>query len=300
MKSLKYSVFALFAAAMTCMLGSCKQDLGQDPPFDYPQEEPEGVQLPDPLYHSAFDGDLFLDGTLKGTMSTYTGESPLFTTGQAGEAYQNQDGEALILTPDASAMETLKALGSYSIFMWIKFDGTNTAATNLFSIGNKAVEVGELSFFIDTGNASNPLLFFFKGYMKSTGDAKQPEVWFDAGDDAKVDGLANRWVHVGLTYDVAYDDGTNEVASSTITLYVNGGAICSRELKKSGDVPFGPLNFNEISGICLGAFPSQIGLGSGTGWTATGAFFTGAMDEFAFYNVALTPGQVAALYEMSK
>ena len=165
MKSLKYSVFALFAAAMTCMLGSCKQDLGQNPPFDYPQEGTSGVELPDPLYHSAFDGDLFLDGTLKGTMSTYTGESPLFTTGQAGEAYQNQDGEALILTPDASAMETLKALGSYSIFMWIKFDGTNAAATGLFSIGNKSLEVGNFSFFLNNGNTTNPSQFFFKGYI---------------------------------------------------------------------------------------------------------------------------------------
>ena len=155
MKSLKYSVFALFAAAMTCMLGSCKQDLGQNPPFDYPQEGTSGVELPDPLYHSAFDGDLFLDGTLKGTMSTYTGESPLFTTGQAGEAYQNQDGEALILTPDASAMETLKALGSYSIFMWIKFDGTNKESTGLFSIGNKSLEVGNFSFFLNNGNTTH-------------------------------------------------------------------------------------------------------------------------------------------------
>ena len=285
MKSLKYSILAMLAVAMTGMLGSCKQDLGQDPPFDYPQEGTSGVELPDPLYHSAFDGDLFLDGTLKGTMSTYTGESPLFTTGQAGKAYQNQDGEALILTPDASAMETLKALGSYSIFMWIKFDGTNTAATNLFSIGNKAVEVGELSFFIDTGNASNPSLFFFKGYMKSTGDAKQPEVWFDAGDDAKVDGMAKRWVHVGLTYDAE---------TSTLVLYVNGGAVCTRTYT------LGALSFDAISGICLGAFPSQVGLGSGTGWTATATFFTGAMDEFAFYNVALTAAQANALYELSK
>ena len=285
MKSLKYSVFALFAAAMTCMLGSCKQDLGQNPPFDYPQEGTSGVELPDPLYHSAFDGDLFLDGTLKGTMSTYTGESPLFTTGQAGEAYQNQDGEALILTPDASAMETLKALGSYSIFMWIKFDGTNKESTGLFSIGNKSLEVGNFSFFLNNGNTTNPSQFFFKGYMKATGAANQPEAWFDAGDDAKVDGMANRWAHVGLTYDAE---------SSTFVLYVNGGVVCTRTCT------LGALSFDTISGICLGAFPSQVGLGSGTGWTATATFFTGAMDEFAFYNVALTAAQANALYESSK
>lgn len=285
MKNLKYSILATLAVAMTGLLGSCKQDLGQDPPFNYPKEESSSVQLPDPLYHSAFDGDLILDGTLKGTLSTYTGESPRFTSGQAGEAYQNQDAEALILTPDASAMETLKALGSYSIFMWIKFDGTNKESTSLFSIGNKAVEVGNLSFFLNNGNTSNPSQFFFKGYMKATGASDQPEAWFDAGDDAKVDGMANRWAHVGLTYDAE---------TSTLVLYVNGGAVCTKTYTLGG------LSFDSISGICLGAFPSQVGLGSGTGWTATATFFSGAMDEFAFYNVALTAQQASALYESAK
>lgn len=50
MKFLRYFPLILTTAALLS-LGSCKQDLGQDPPFDYPDEGSSGVQLPDPLYH---------------------------------------------------------------------------------------------------------------------------------------------------------------------------------------------------------------------------------------------------------
>ena len=60
MKFLRYFPLILTTAALLS-LGSCKQDLGQDPPFDYPDEGSSGVQLPDPLYHLACDDDLFLE-----------------------------------------------------------------------------------------------------------------------------------------------------------------------------------------------------------------------------------------------
>lgn len=287
MKFLRYFPLMLTAATLA-VLGSCKQDLGQDPPFDYPEEGSSNVQLPDPLYHLAMDGNLFLDGTLAGEMSTYTGTSPRFVEGKSGQAYQNIDGQALILKPDAASTEALKSLGSCSIFMWIKFDGTNRNAAGLFSIGSTAVEVGLFSFFLNNGDASVPSNFFFKGFMQSTGASGSPDAWFDAGSDATIAGMAGVWAHVGVTYDAA---------TSTITLYHNGGEVCNRVL---GGGSFGALTFAAVSGICMGAFPSQVGLGSGSGWTAEASFYTGAMDEVYFYGEALTPGQAAALYEQTK
>ena len=160
MKFLRYFPLILTTAALLS-LGSCKQDLGQDPPFDYPDEGSSGVQLPDPLYHLACDDDLFLDGTLAGEMKTFTGESPMFVDGKSGKAYQNVDGQALILTPDAASTTALKSLGNYSIFMWIKFDGTNKNAAGLFSIGNKTIEVADVAFFLNNGNTTTPSEFFF-------------------------------------------------------------------------------------------------------------------------------------------
>lgn len=287
MKYLKYLPLFLTTAALV-VLGSCKQDLGQDPPFDYPEEGSSGVQLPDPLYHLAFDDDLFLDGTLGGTMKTFTGTLPMFVDGKSGKAYQNIDGQALILTPDAASMTALESLGSYSVFMWIKFDGTNTSATSLFALGNTSVEVGLVDFFLESRNADAPSTFFFKGFMVSTGLSGKPDAWFDAGDEAKIPNMANVWAHVGVTYDAS---------TSTITLYHNGGAVCNRVLR-NGEM--GALKFDAISGICMGAFPSMVGLGLGSGWPAEASFYTGAMDEFYFYDKVLTPQQVAGLYEQTK
>ena len=221
MKFLRYFPLILTTAALLS-LGSCKQDLGQDPPFDYPDEGSSGVQLPDPLYHLACDDDLFLDGTLAGEMKTFTGESPMFVDGKSGKAYQNVDGQALILTPDAASTTALKSLGNYSIFMWIKFDGTNKNAAGLFSIGNKTIEVADVAFFLNNGNTTTPSEFFFKGFMQATGVSGKPDAWFDAGDDAKIQNMAGVWAHVGVTYDAG---------TSTITLYHNGGAVCDRVLK---------------------------------------------------------------------
>ena len=287
MKFLRYFPLILTTAALLS-LGSCKQDLGQDPPFDYPDEGSSGVQLPDPLYHLACDDDLFLDGTLAGEMKTFTGESPMFVDGKSGKAYQNVDGQALILTPDAASTTALKSLGNYSIFMWIKFDGTNKNAAGLFSIGNKTIEVADVAFFLNNGNTTTPSEFFFKGFRQATGVSGKPDAWCDAGDDAKIQNMAGVWAHVGVTYDAG---------TSTITLYHNGGAVCDRVLK---DGAFGPMTFDEVSGICLGAFPSQVGLGSGAGWTAEASFYTGAMDEIYLYDQVLTPAQVTALYEQAK
>ena len=189
MKFLRYFPLILTTAALLS-LGSCKQDLGQDPPFDYPDEGSSGVQLPDPLYHLACDDDLFLDGTLAGEMKTFTGESPMFVDGKSGKAYQNVDGQALILTPDAASTTALKSLGSYSIFMWIKFDGTNKNAAGLFSIGNKTIEVADVAFFLNNGNTTTPSEFFFKGFMQATGASGKPDAWFDAGDDAKIQNMS--------------------------------------------------------------------------------------------------------------
>lgn len=169
-------------------------------------------------------------------MKTFTGESPMFVDGKSGKAYQNVDGQALILTPDAASTTALKSLGSYSIFMWIKFDGT-TRMRGLFSIGNKTIEVADVAFFLNNGNTTTPSEFFFKGFMQATGASGKPDAWFDAGDDAKIQNMAGVWAHVGVTYDAG---------TSTITLYHNGGAVCDRVLK---DGAFGPMTFDEVSGI---------------------------------------------------
>ncbi|WP_290539985.1 LamG-like jellyroll fold domain-containing protein [Alistipes sp.] len=282
-----FTWMAVATAALT--FASCKQDLGQNPGFDYPREAGVEVPIPAPLFHASFEDDLTLDGTLKATMTAYRDVAPAFEAGKRdGRAYRNQDGTALMIRPDAAGMERLKNLGSFSVFMWVNWEGQNPSACSLFALGHKDQEIGNLLLFVETFRKEDPKEFFVKGYLRSTGTEGGPDAWFDAGDEARLQHMAGKWRHVGVTYDAA---------TSTITLYNQGAEVCHRQLRNGG---MGALKFDEISGICLGAFPAMVGLTPIENWPARGTFYDGLLDEFNFFGEALSAAQVAALYEKTK
>lgn len=288
MKIIKY--FALMTAATAVLtFASCEQDLGQNPDFDYPRDEGADVPIPEPLFHASFEDGLTLDGTLKATMSAYRDVPPVFEPGKReGKAYRNQEGTALMISPDAAEMDRLKELGSFSVFMWMNWEGQNPSACSLFALGHKDLEIGNLSVFVEGFKKNNPKEFFVKGYLRSTGADGRPDAWFDAGDEAHIQNMAGKWRHVGVTYDAA---------TSTITLYNQGAEVCHRQLR-NGEM--GALKFDEISGICLGAFPAMVGLTPVQNWPARGTFYNGLLDEFNFFGEALSAEQVAALYKKTK
>lgn len=280
MKTYGY-LFSLTAAlGVLCAMQSCKQDLGQNPPFDYPSEKPSGdggATLPEPLYHLAFDGDLKVGGSLGGVLAVDDPQdAPSFEEGVSGEAYRNADGRALLLTPDAGSLSRIEALRSFTVSLWIRFDGSNAGAAALFSIGNSADAVGNLSFFLNNGNAQDPGSFHFKGYFNNTSGS----TWFDLGGDTTLPGMADAWQHVALSF-----DGD----SATMTLWHNGA------VKSSYTWDALALGFKNLTGIVLGAFPAQVGMGATGEWTETADFYTGAMDELCLFGEALSPEQMKAL-----
>lgn len=289
MKTLKYLTVAMFAAGALCMAQSCKQDLGQDPAFDYPtdnvpddDDDDDTQQIPEALYHLSLDGDLSVEGTLAGEVAAYdTDATPEFAAGKIGQAYRNADGQALILTPDASSLTSLAAIKSFTVAMWINFDGSNVGSTNLLSIGNSSDAVGNLAFFLNNGNTEIPGNFYFKGYFVNTSGT----TWFDLGGDTTISGMAGSWQHVALSYD-------GEI--STMTLWHNGS------VKTSYTWDGLSLGFTNLTGIVLGAFPAQVGLGATGDWTATADFYTGMMDEVYLFDKALSAEEMTALYNLSE
>ncbi len=287
MKTTKYLFLLLTAAGLMCGAQSCKQDLGQNPPFNYPTEEPDDEsgsdsQLPEALYHLDFEDDLKADGTLAGSVTLHDGNAEaVFGTGAIGKAYQNADGQALILTPDDESLSALAQLKSFTVAMWIKFDGSNAGSTNLFSLGNSADVVGNISFFLNNGNAQDPGSFYFKGYFGTTTGT----TWFDLGGDTTITGMADSWQHVALSFDGE---------TSTMTLWHNGVA------KSSYTWDGLALGFKNLTGIVLGAFPAQVGLGATGDWTATADFYTGMMDEVYLFDKALTADEMTALYNLAE
>lgn len=288
MKTFRYFPCLLASAALLSLV-ACEQDLEQNPAFNYPMDEGASVQLPEPLYHAAFEENLALEGSLAGEMTVTGGKEAVFVAGKtSGKAYKGSDDAALLIRPDAASLERLKNLGSFSTFCWINFGGGNKSAVALFSIAHQSQEIGNVSWFIDGTSADDPSQFFFKGYLRSTGADGQPDSWFDAGNDARITNMAGKWRFVGVTYDAE---------TSKFTLYNQGTEVCSRVLREGG---LGALKFDAVSGICLGAFPSMVGLSDVESWPKSGTFFNGILDDFYLYDKALSAAEVSSLYEKTK
>lgn len=283
-----------FAVALAVALGtaSCKQDLGQNPPFDYPQEENPGGEEPggeepggeEPLplpehciLRMNFDEQLGVEGPY-GLTAEFYGAGESYTEGRHGMAYQGAEEQAVLIR---TLPDEMKSLGSFTLTMWIRFDGSNKNACNLFAIGHPTLSVANLAFFLNNGS-DNGESFFFKGYFNGTA-----EQWFDKGADATVaSGIKNRWTQVGFVYDAA---------TSTASLYHDGTLMVSNSY-----TGYGPLAFDEVSGIVIGAFPSMVGLSSATGdteWPYTSSWYTGAMDDLYLYDTALDASQMAEQYQ---
>lgn len=302
MRTTKYLFLLLMTIGMLCGAQSCKQDLGQNPPFNYPTDNGDGgdeggdegdegdegdgggsnTQLPDALYHLGFEDNLDIEGTLAGTAKVYNEEAaPEFGAGAIGQAYQNTGGQALILTPDAESLSKLEGISSFTVAMWIKFDGSNAGSTGLFNIGNSADVVGNLSFFLNNGNTQDPGSFYFKGYFNNTTGT----TWFDLGGDTTITGMANSWQHVALSFDGE---------TSTMTLWHNG------TVKSSYTWDGLALGFKNLTGIVLGAFPAQVGLGATGDWTETADFYTGMVDEVYLFDKALSADEMTELFNLAE
>lgn len=272
-----------FAIAIALGTASCSQDLGQNPPFDYPETGSGGgsAEMPENcIMRMTFDDNLDVEGPHEMIARLNEGEE-VYAEGHNGKAYQGAEGKAIVINPTVD-LAGLKALGSFTYTVWINFDGSNSSACTLFAIGHPSLSIANLAFFIEGhGNpAADTDTFFFKGYFNGTA-----EKWFDKGDEAKItSGIKDKWTQMGLVYDAA---------TSTVSLYRDGVKMTSATYED-----FGALAFEEISGLCIGAFPSMVGLSSATSdWPASGSWFTGLMDDLYLYNTALSDTEMVKQYQ---
>lgn len=275
-----------FALTFAVSLGaaSCSQDLDQDPPFKYPVSEVGGGNIPMPencIMRMTFEDNLDIETSYK-MEARMTGGSADYAEGKHGMCYQGGDKKAIIINLEDDAKAKIKALGSFTLTMWINFDGSNTSACTLFAIAHPTLSIANMALFLEGhGNpATVTETFFFKGYFNG-----KEEKWFDKGDAAKVtSGIQNKWAQMGLVYDAA---------TSTASLYHNGVLMASGAFEN-----FGALAFSEVSGISVGAFPSMVGLSNATTeWPASSSWFTGMMDDLYLYDKALSDTEMVGQYQ---
>lgn len=194
------------------ILSSCFQDLGQNPPFDYPEQP-----TPPPL---GSDGQIFylsFDDTLEEYQSLMEATeigSPTFTEGIEGQAYAGANSSYLTFNI-ANLAAPLSTEMTFSF--WYNVNGTPDRA-GILVIGPPTEGAG--------ANAQNNRTSGIRIFREAAGSMQRVKAnigngtadsWLDGGTTADLDPSVDEWVHVALVLRANgadfYLDG--EVVSST-------------------------------------------------------------------------------------
>ncbi len=260
MKTLKsiYSLAALVLLALN--LQSCFQDLGQDPPFDYPEQ-------PKPTYVAKFDGEVFYmpfednyAEQLTLIEATAIG-APGFDTGKKGKSYKGATDSYLSYpTTDLSA--------GFSAAFWYKLNATPDRAGVLTLAAD------------DPGKAANAKNNRTKGFrfFREAGNGGQTfklnvgngtaDTWFDGGAAATLIPATTGadWVFLSFT-----------ISNSECVVYING------EIASKG--AFTGVNWTGCTALSIGSGAPYF-----TEWGHLSD--NSLVDELRLFNKALTQQEV--------
>ncbi|WP_106827838.1 LamG domain-containing protein [Parabacteroides pacaensis] len=271
---------SLYLLLVTCLpaflLQACFQDMDY-PEFDYPDSSAEKVYSPMKMFLT-FEDDIRDKGNY-GFLVMDNGNVK-FTEGINGKAYQgSSDAYALAKAPSYLS-DSIPELGSCTVVFWMK-STKNTSATGLFTIPNAKTYWGNFDIFLENNNSETQA--FFKMHLYNNTSVKEnDERWVEAKID---DVLTNEWVHMAFVY-----DGNQSI----VTIYKNGESVLVKELPG-----YGKLKFKDLNTFALGAFQfsTQPLLTTGTNakpnWASN---YAGLLDQFRFYNTAVSASEIQKLY----
>lgn len=267
---------------LTCMsilgLQSCFQDMDH-PDFDYPESTGEIPDTPLIMY-LPFDNEDIRDKGEYGFLVSDNGNAKFVNEGVNGMAYQGaSDAYALARTP-SSLTDVIANIGSCSVAFWMK-SVKNTSAYGIFSIPNTKKFWGNFDIYLENYNSDTEA--FFKMHLYTCTEEKENiEKWVEA----KVPNVfGTEWVHMAFVYDGS---------TSIMKVYRNGEVAVNIDLNG-----YGPLKFKDPgSSLAIGAFqfstkPSLTEAANEQSWASN---FPGQLDQFRFYDEALTDAEVQLLY----
>ena len=156
----------------------------------------------------------------------------------------------------------------------------NTSAYGVFSIPNTKTFWGNFDIYLE--NTSSETQAFFKMHLYNCTSVKDnDERWVEA----KIDNVfGTEWVHMAFVY-----DGSN----STVTVYRNGESAFTKELPG-----YGKLKFKDLGTLAIGAFQfsTKPSLTEGAGAQSWASNFPGQLDQFRFYDRAISASDIKQLY----
>lgn len=204
-------------------------------------------------------------------------ENVTFVEGVNGKAAQIGEGGYIL---QQAVNDSIKTPGSFTLAFWMNGVGPVVGgAQGLFSISNSAEFWGNLDLFLE--NNDNGAEAFLKVHMFNFTHEDKGEEW----NEIKLPGALNKWTHIAVTYNAA---------NSQFSLFADGvpTAIHNKVLKGGA---YGPMVFKDVNGMVIGTYQFQTDpplSGSKQDWARS---FNGALDQFRFYNVALSDSEVASL-----
>ena len=132
-----------------------------------------------------------------------------------------------------------------------------------------------------TRNTSAYGVFSIPNTKTFWGNFDNDERWVEA----KIDNVfGTEWVHMAFVY-----DGSN----STVTVYRNGESAFTKELPG-----YGKLKFKDLGTFAIGAFQfsTKPSLTEGAGAQSWASNFPGQLDQFRFYDRAISASDIKQLY----
>ncbi|WP_454981152.1 LamG domain-containing protein [Capnocytophaga haemolytica] len=272
-------IYILATTAALLALGGCFQKLDQDPDFDYPEQPAPPAYNPRKLALT-FENEA-KDASNYKILTTQQGPIT-YTAGKIGKAYKGGEKTYIIIQPtkakypgDISVQDTIANLGSFTVAFWMKTEQVSKG-TGIFSIVNKKKFWSNLDIFLD-GNKPSETEGRFKMHLYNG----KKEKWVEK----KIANTIGEWVHLAFRYDSK---------TEKITIHRNGEEVVSEAAPKD----FGSLVFENLGEMVLGTFPFQAepSLTSGAKAQTWAQSFPGELDQFYFYNKALSDEAIKALY----
>lgn len=231
----------------------------------------------------------------KNGISGGTGTNVSYQNGVKGKAYQGSSSSFIAYDNVSTSLSGLKSI---TVSTWIKTDPHTGGAQSLFMLPKTTDFWGNIFTLIEgTGPATTMLI---KNHLQK--DVTPSIAWSGqwlVHDGANVlSNMFGGWKHLVWTYDAA---------SSTYSMYVDGTKLSLPDSMTkrytndptAGGVGYGDLASSNVSKFVIGGFQQHLGApwGNPDGWMLN---YTGLMDEFRIYDVALSDNDVKSLFRLEK
>ncbi|VXB71861.1 conserved exported hypothetical protein [Flavobacterium sp. 9R] len=291
------SIFLGAMAAVIPFFTACEDSIDKvNNPIPY--ESIGGYESSDDVAASHLVSKLSFDGDItdaKNGITNGVGTNVTYEEGIKGQAYK---GSPTSFIAYGSVANPIIGLKNISVAMWIKTEPHTGGAQSLFMLPKKTDFWGNIFTLIEgTGPATTMLV---KNHIQK--DVTPSIPWsgqfIEHGGSNVLKNMFGTWKHIVWTY-----NATN----STYSMFIDGqkldlpASIAKRYASDpaTGGVGFGELANSEVSKFIIGGYQQHLG----APWSAPDGWmlhYTGLMDEFRIYDIALEDNEVTALYKLEK